>query len=164
MGFIRKCFIPLWMAVSLMASCAPAAYQTEKSQGEIVELKYVVDGDTIKVSMNGVAESVRLIGIDTPETFPSDKMMRDIIERGGDAGEEFIEGKLASNRLKELLKGRQISLDCPASMPERDKYNRLLCYVAADGKDVGLILLQEGFARPSGWPHPKLKEYKEAAE
>ncbi len=37
----------------------------------------VKDGDTLVVTLNGSDEDVRLIGIDTPEKFESDKLARD---------------------------------------------------------------------------------------
>ncbi len=42
---------------------------------EVIEVKllYVIDGDTIKVSLEGEEVSVRLIGIDTPESVHSDE-------------------------------------------------------------------------------------------
>ena len=36
-------------------------------------LVQVVDGDTIEIVLNGQTEKVRLIGVDTPEKFESDK-------------------------------------------------------------------------------------------
>jgi endonuclease YncB( thermonuclease family) len=45
----------------------------------------VVDGDTLDVRLNGRTESVRLIGVDTPEKFESDKLRRDVQRTGKEA-------------------------------------------------------------------------------
>lgn len=37
----------------------------------------IKDGDTLVVALNGLDEDIRLIGIDTPEKFDSDKLRRD---------------------------------------------------------------------------------------
>jgi micrococcal nuclease len=74
----------------------------------------VVDGDTIKVEIDGVQYDVRYIGIDTPETVhPSQPV--------GCFGPE------ASARNKELVDGKRVGLEKDVS--EMDRYGRLLRYV-----------------------------------
>ncbi len=41
---------------------------TQGLEGERAQVIEVVDGDTIKVSLNGQEKTVRFVGIDTPET------------------------------------------------------------------------------------------------
>src|SRR5918997_1393831 len=58
------------MLVLLLAGCGGLTAMEERRQGEerrgrIVD---VVDGDTVKVRLGGEVETVRLLGIDTPET------------------------------------------------------------------------------------------------
>lgn len=82
----------------------------------------VVDGDTIEL---GNGETVRLVGIDTPEV--------------GTCGFER-----AAARLGELVLGRQVRL--AESDEDRDGYGRLLRYVDVGRTDSGLQLIREGLA------------------
>lgn len=96
----------------------------------------VVDGDTIEVNIAGREETVRLIGIDTPETKKPDTPV-----------ECF--GPEASARLAELLpEGTPVRLE--RDIDARDRYGRLLAYVYREPDDlfVNVVLVDEGLARP----------------
>jgi micrococcal nuclease len=95
---------------------------------------HVVDGDTVVVRIAGHDETVRLIGIDTPET----KKPNSPVE---------CHGPEASARTAELLpSGTPVRLE--RDVEARDTYDRLLAYVfRADGVFVNLALVAEGFAR-----------------
>lgn len=100
----------------------------------------VVDGDTIRVSLAGGEERVRLIGIDTPETH-------------GQGGLRECFGTEASRRLAELLPpGTAVRL--VRDVEARDRYDRLLAYVyrAADDLFVNLAMAREGFATTLTYP------------
>jgi endonuclease YncB( thermonuclease family) len=104
----------------------------------------VVDGDTLEL---GNGETVRLVGIDTPEV--------------GECGFEQ-----ASARLGELALGRSVTL--AASDEDRDYYGRLLRYVDVGAVDAGLTLIREGLAIARydsrdgyGW-HPREATYVNA--
>jgi|SRR5215216_1170712 len=62
----------------------------------------VVDGDTIKVRMSGKEETLRLIGIDTPETVDPRKSVQCF-------------GKEASNKARELLSGKNVRIEMDAT-------------------------------------------------
>lgn len=93
----------------------------------------VVDGDTIKVSINGSVETLRIIGLDTPETLDPRKPVQCF-------------GKEASNKAKAFLTGKTVTLEADSTQGERDKYGRLLRYVFLDGVDYGKMLISEGYA------------------
>lgn len=76
----------------------------------------VVDGDTVRVSMDGGEEIVRLIGVNAPE----------IAHQGLGIKEEPY-GKKAFDYTREHLDGRQIFVELDVG--KRDKYGRLLAYV-----------------------------------
>ena len=100
--------------------------------GRVVE---VVDGDTIRVKLGKTIETVRLIGVDTPETKHPDKSVE-------------CYGPEASERTKTLIgNGTLVLLERDANT--RDRYGRLLAYVfrESDGLFVNETLLVEGFAR-----------------
>jgi micrococcal nuclease len=100
----------------------------------------VVDGDTIVVSTGGIEESVRLIGIDTPETV-----------KPGTPVECF--GKEASAHASDLLaEGTAVVLE--RDVEARDRYDRLLAYVyrAADGLFVNMEIVESGYGQPAPYP------------
>ena len=94
----------------------------------------VVDGDTVVVLLNGREETVRLIGVDTPETVHPTLGV-----------EPF--GPEASAFTKRLLPpGTQVRLEL--DIQERDRYGRLLAYVyLPDGRMVNAELLRAGLAQ-----------------
>jgi micrococcal nuclease len=93
----------------------------------------VIDGDTIKVLINGKEETVRMLLVDTPET------------KHPQLGEQPF-GKEASNFTKQLLSGKTVQLEQDINNGP-DKYGRLLYYVYVDGKSVQEQLLEKGLAR-----------------
>ncbi|MGI8593696.1 MAG: thermonuclease family protein [Solirubrobacteraceae bacterium] len=93
----------------------------------------VVDGDTVHVAVAGRDETVRYIGVDTPET-----------KKPGAAVECF--GKAASAANARLVSGELVRLRFDAE--RRDRYGRLLAYLfrRRDGLFVNAALLRGGFA------------------
>ncbi|MEX1997648.1 MAG: thermonuclease family protein, partial [Candidatus Andersenbacteria bacterium] len=94
----------------------------------------VIDGDTIELS---TGERVRYIGVDTPETVDPRTAPQCL-------------GKEASNKNKELVEGKAVTLEKDVS--ETDRYGRLLRYVYVDGKMINEALVAEGFAKASSYP------------
>lgn len=94
----------------------------------------VVDGDTIVIDRDGLEETIRMIGVDTPETVHPSKAVQCF-------------GAEASLRTKEWLSGSEVALEFDPSQGERDKYGRLLAYVfRSDGLFVNKELIAQGFA------------------
>jgi micrococcal nuclease len=99
-------------------------------RGEVLR---VVDGDTIKVRLDGGrTERVRYIGIDTPESVKPNTPVQCF-------------AKKASHFNTSLVSGRAVTLRTDAE--ERDRYGRLLAYVYAGGRFVNRELVARGFAR-----------------
>ena len=97
------------------------------------EVVKVVDGDTIKLMIDGEKRNVRLIGIDTPESVHPD------------ASKNVPEGKLASEHTKELVGENQLYL-IYGTEPQ-DRYGRPLCYVyLPDGTMLNEQILRDGYA------------------
>jgi micrococcal nuclease len=94
----------------------------------------VVDGDTVHVRLGGRDETVRYIGIDTPESVEP-----------GTPVQCFAEAASARNR--RLVAGRAVTLRTDAE--SRDRYGRLLAYVYRrdDGLFVNAELVRQGFAK-----------------
>jgi len=100
---------------------------------QLVEIKRVIDGDTIEVKIGDKIESVRLIGIDTPEL--TDSSMN---------GLKAIEAK---EKLEEILKDKKVILESDESQDNRDVYNRLLRYVfLEDGTFINKEMIRSGLA------------------
>jgi len=99
----------------------------------------ITDGDTIVVELAGGAiESVRYIGVNTPESTPNQPL------------ECF--GHAAAGANAELVEGRSVNLEVGAE--RRDAYGRLLAYVFVPGAGrsggalfVNAELVRRGFAR-----------------
>ncbi len=94
----------------------------------------VVDGDTVHVAVAGRDETVRYIGIDTPESVKPDTPVQC-----------FAHAASAANR--RLVDGQQVRMRYDAE--QRDRYGRLLAYVyrQRDGAFVNAELVREGYAR-----------------
>jgi micrococcal nuclease len=95
----------------------------------------VVDGDTVHVSVGGEDETVRYIGVDTPESVKPRTPVQCF-------------AKAASAANHRLVEGRRVRLSFDAE--RRDRYGRLLAYVhtADDGTFVNAALVRDGYARP----------------
>jgi micrococcal nuclease len=112
----------------------------------------VVDGDTIKVSIDGKEETLRLIGLDTPETVDPRKPVQCF-------------GKEASNKAKELLSGKKVKIEIDSTQGDRDKYGRLLTYVyREDGLFYNKHMIEQGYAHEYtyGTPYKYQSEFKTA--
>lgn len=100
------------------AASAPATPVTQaETEGlEPAEVVRVVDGDTIRVLVDGDEYPLRMIGIDTPESVHADE------SKNTEAGVEASEYTKA-----QLTAGQTVYLETDVS--NTDKYGRLLRYV-----------------------------------
>ncbi len=106
------------------------AARTAEPEVRVVE---VVDGDTIVVAFaNGGTDTVRLLGVDTPETHHPTKG----VECFGPDASAFTAARLL---------GRVVRLEF--DVERRDVYDRRLAYVQLDGTHFNEVLLRRGFAR-----------------
>ncbi len=102
--------------------------------GEAYLVTRVVDGDTFKVRIDEMEETVRVIGIDTPETVHPSKPV-----------ECF--GVEASNFAKQLLMGQKVFLEVDDSQDQSDRYGRWLrSVILPNGEDYGAMMLKGGYA------------------
>ncbi len=102
----------------------------------------VYDGDTFE--LEGGAR-VRLIGIDTPESYPNEKAARDSMRTGIDVGTIVKTGKQAKEFVEKLIEGKEVRLEF--DFEKQDKYKRLLAYAyLLDGTFINAKIVQEGYA------------------
>lgn len=107
------------LAAFAVGSEATQAAQVTETGPQEVTVTQVSEGDTIEVAIGGAPETVRLVGIDAPETGS-------------------CESAAAAIRLQELIGGHDVTL-VPAPGGDRDQYGRLLRYVqvsATDAQDI----------------------------
>lgn len=116
--------------VVVLSSCNHA----RDSQPDIATIVSVIDGDTIVLKVQNQIETVRLLGIDTPETVHPSKP----IECFGPEASAFTK--------ETLVKGSTVKL--VRDVEPRDRFQRLLVYLfLADGTSFNQILIDRGFAR-----------------
>jgi micrococcal nuclease len=113
-----------------------AAKEAEVSQPGLYTISHFVDGDTIAVNMNGKTETIRFIGIDTPETHKPNTPVQ-------------CYGPAAAAETKTLITngGGKVRLGSDPESTNRDRYDRLLRYVyLPDNTLVNQYLVQNGYA------------------
>jgi micrococcal nuclease len=148
------------IVVACLAACAPhvveltvqapPTFSSEPGGFEDATVVRVVDGDTIEVRIDGVAlgagagltevggeYSVRLIGIDTPESVKPNSPV-----------ECF--GREASAAAKALLDGASVRL--VKDVDEADRYDRLLRYVYVGDELANARLVVNGYAAAYTYP------------
>lgn len=112
-------------------------------------VKQFIDGDTIEVDMNGTAEKVRFIGVDTPETHDPRKQ----VQCFGVAAATFTKQQIGNNAVR---------LEADPTNTNRDRYNRLLRYVyTPDGRLINAEIIKQGYGFAYiSFPFTKLEEFK----
>jgi micrococcal nuclease len=105
-------------------------------QRRAADLQYrvvqVLDGDTIVVQRGNYRDTIRLLGIDTPETHHPTKPVQ-------------CYGPEASAYTTSRLEGRLVQLE--DDVERHDIYGRRLAYVYLDGENFDEELLRKGYAR-----------------
>lgn len=119
----------------------PAGLQNDQVfsglEGEVAYVTKVVDGDTVDVVIDGTKHTIRLLGVDTPETVDPRKSVQCF-------------GKESSNKTKELLSGKEVILQ--KDVTETDKYKRILRFIYIPLEDgdylfVNDYLIREGYGK-----------------
>jgi micrococcal nuclease len=117
---LRVATVAAAVGATVVLGAAPSADAAGISPAGPTETGYVVtrvvDGDTIHVGRDGVDLTVRLIGINSPESVKPNSPV-----------ECF--GPQASDFAKAALTGRTVRLEFDASQGRTDQYGRTLAYV-----------------------------------
>ncbi|KUG14134.1 endonucleasenuclease-like [hydrocarbon metagenome] len=113
-----------------------------------VRVVRIVDGDTIRVAFpDGSQETVRILGIDTPETTV-DGNDPGKFDDASDARLLALWGEEAAQYTVERLDDRDITIMSDRAAGTRDRYGRILAYITLpDGSDFGEDLVEQGLAR-----------------
>lgn len=114
----------------LVTACAPA----EEAAGEVAVVTHVVDGDTIRVDLDGEEVPVRLLNLDAPE-------------KDGPYTEAECLGEEATAFLAELLPpGTEVRLE--EDVEPADRFGRRLAGVHLDDVLVNAEVARAGLALP----------------
>lgn len=124
------------VVVTLLAAASVSGWwlgdqrRTAQPQARVIE---AIDGDTVVVALgDGTTDTVRLLGVDTPETHHPTKPVQCF-------------GPEAAAYTARRLTGRVVRLE--GDVEARDIYGRRLAYVIVDGERFNDELLRRGYAR-----------------
>ncbi len=125
---------------------SPQADLRSLSSGISLQVTKIVDADTLQVAQLG---TVRILGIDTPETDHGNFWDNLWVTLTGD--NQYAWGKKSTDRLRQLAPVGSTVRVTPFG---KDTYGRTLAAVGANGVDVASTLAREGYAIPFGWDLP----------
>jgi len=118
--------------------------------GISVTIVEVVDGDTVDIRYeNGTRETIRLLGVDTPEVYtendpaefegiPDTEAGRNCLERWGEEASAFATERLANE---------EATLVFDPDSDRRGSYDRLLGYLYVSNTSFNYQLVETGHAR-----------------
>jgi micrococcal nuclease len=121
----------------------------------------VVDGDTVDVIRIGEADTVRVLGIDTPEKYGEVHPREFGLENSSQSRNCLrTVAENASNLVQNRISGREISVVQDPRSDERGDYGRLLAYIEYNNTDIGEVLLEKGYARVYDSSFERKGEYR----
>ena len=129
--------------------------QPENQRGEVGALSPIVriiDGDTVVIDRNNATETIRLIGVDTPELHHPTKPVQCFARE-------------AAAYITSLLKDRSVRVVADPTQDSHDKYGRTLAYLYRDdGLFINKSLIEEGYGYEYTYevPYVYQKEFKAA--
>jgi micrococcal nuclease len=126
--------------VTLAVIATQSGWLSDTSQGVqqanpgLYTINHYIDGDTIAVNMNGSVETIRMIGVDTPETHKPNTPVQ-------------CYGPEAAEHTKQMIsKFGKVRLQADPLDTNRDRYGRLLRYVfLPDGTLVDEQNIKQGY-------------------
>ncbi|MFW6384907.1 MAG: thermonuclease family protein [Halodesulfurarchaeum sp.] len=130
------------LSVDLIESSEP-----DRVDATVIE---VIDGDTIDVRYsNGNVDTVRLLGVDSPETFAESTPAEFEGVPDTETGRECLRsaGDDATNFTTRSLLGEEVTLVIDRDADRRDRYDRLLAYVYLEDENFNYRLVAAGHAR-----------------
>ena len=131
----------------------PTTEPTASAEGPSwnVTVTRVIDGDTVEIRYtNATTETVRLLGVDTPETPPntvSPGEFEGIPDSEAGQGHLISWGENATEFAERKLVGKEVRLVVDPESDRRGGYGRLLAYIYVDGENFNSLLLSGGYAR-----------------
>lgn len=143
----RPVLARFWLLALVFVTTTASAQSWQGATYEAVVAR-VVDGDTLHVQVGDRVETVRYIGIRTPEIHHPTR------------GREPY-GVAARTAHQQLVEGRTVRL--VLDVLPRDRDGRLLAYMYVDGQLVNAELVRRGYAEAATYP-PNVKHHAEFVE
>jgi micrococcal nuclease len=144
---MRKLFFVCFLLLILLISAACTA--SEKGKMFSATIVQVVDGDTVKIKQDGKLVTIRILNIDTPETYR----------------EKQAYGEEAKQFAKKVLLNQKVTIELSAKEHPYDRYGRLLAYIWVDEDTLyEEMVLREGLARVAYLFEPDTKYAKRLYE
>ena len=142
--------------------------RTAGPAGERVEVTVVdvVDGDTLDVAYaNGTRDTVRLLGVDTPEVHTGNSPEEFAGVPDTEAGDRCLRraGENATAYATDRLAGEPVTLVFDERSERRGYYGRLLAYVVVDGDSFNHALVRTGHARVYDTTFTERERYERTA-
>ncbi len=148
---VSVCLIALTIGASApQPTTLPAFKQPDLTKRTPYPVVRVIDGDTIVVKLDGKDTTVRLIGVDTPETKHPQKPVQ-------------YYGKEAARFTGNLLKGEKVYLGRDPQQGKYDRYGRALAYVYRypDGLFVNAEIIRQGYGHAyTRYPFKRMEGFR----
>ena len=128
----RKLRIPFLIISVIVIGAVISGYFSTEQFGPY-QVVSVIDGDTIVCNISNAPTTVRLIGVNTPESVHPDPT------------KNTAEGVIASQFTKSVLVGKSVYLGY--DIDKSDDYGRTLAYVYVDGTMFNETLIEQGYAK-----------------
>ncbi|HVS79049.1 MAG TPA: thermonuclease family protein [Candidatus Saccharimonadales bacterium] len=125
------------------------AQTAEQDQPGLYSIDHYIDGDTIAVNMNGSVETIRFIGVDTPETHKPNTPV------------QCYGPQAAAHTQAMISKFGKVRLQADSLDTNRDVYGRLLRYVyLPDGTLLDEEIIKDGYGFAYlGFPFSKKAQF-----
>jgi micrococcal nuclease len=120
------------------------------SETTAVTVTAVVDGDTVRIEYpDGTRDTVRLVGVDTPEVNTANDPAEFEGVPDTEAGAACLRaaGENATTAATTALLGERVGVATDPNLDRRGYYDRLLAYVVLDGRLFNYRLVTDGHAR-----------------
>lgn len=155
--------IPITIILTILTGCIDGVYTKDSSgyvnpydfinshehiKGKVIK---VSDGDTIWIQCeNGIKYKIRLLGVDTPETYRKNDPY-EYITYDNTPVKNLTYLKVWGHRAKEYtknkLENREVIAVFDKKSPKKDSYGRYLAYIFVNGEDFNEDLIEYGYAR-----------------
>ncbi|MDX9701894.1 MAG: thermonuclease family protein [Candidatus Auribacterota bacterium] len=136
-------FVVIVFAIERNAIYDRIAERRHSGQSDFSSLyiKEVVDGDTLRIESG---KRIRLIGVDTPEYYESDKLFRDAKDSSLEPSVIQSLGERSYRFTQKLCEGKYVRLETGSE--KYDQYGRILAFVfLSDGTMLNEQIIAQGY-------------------
>ena len=144
--------IQTWLSSASPQETNPTLAASSSTLSSLSPIVRIIDGDTVVIDRNNATETIRLIGVDTPELHHPTKPVQCFARE-------------AAAYLTSLLKDRSVRVVADPTQDSHDKYGRTLAYLYRDdGLFINKSLIEEGYGYEYTYevPYVYQKEFKAA--